>query len=359
MTSQRPSRGWWMAGVGSVGAVALIVPVAIAWTADASKTGTLVESISGPGPAPASCSQAEELTEATDDGVIPGGISADGRVIAGGGNKLGIWTDGDYSAIDIPNEEEIVVEDVNDAGVVVGTSFGEDDTRWRYEDGELEELKGFHDDDSVSVEAISSDGTAVGSIYREDGSLPVKWEPGKESPTRLELEPGYSGDAVDISADNTILGGLRKGDASEAWVWHADGSAERLPDVPEEDSEYAGTSPAAIAGDWVLVSSSGGETYLLDISQDGAKYTPVEGVSSDSPYYVDEKGRVYGTTIQGNAVVVGAGNDQTELPGLTNNQPDEDSPGHAATAVSADGSTVVGYSLDREYTKDVTWSCRQ
>lgn len=281
--------------------------------------------------------QIKELRE----GFEPRAVSPDGRYIAGRGNDTGrdglvLWHDGEYTEIDAPGDaaSRLYPTDVNNAGVVVGTSNDPDLEKqlpWRYQDGESTVLSG-PDGEPLpgTVDAVAADGTAVGQVNMGE---PLLWPENETKATRLPLpEPedaawtplGISDTGVVVS---TVGGKLR--------VWDGDGKARVLGDVSDD-------AQPLISRDWVL---AGAKRWNLAEDREHPKLDAEAGFNA-----VDSCGRGYGGSGELDARPILDDGKVRRLPeldpkGFERDEPE--TPYGTIYAASADGSVLIGASMGR------------
>ncbi|PSK86929.1 hypothetical protein CLV63_13346 [Murinocardiopsis flavida] len=247
-----------------------------------------------PGPA--------EYSRDPDKGGEVTGMSASGEYVVGNAGRDDVlWHDGRYRSLaSIPGLNH--PEDVNSAGVVVGTELGTGDDRpWMYDDGELTYLRvpelGRHE--LVAVSAINDDGHILGAVAFDDGI------------EQKDLEP---------------------------LVWHVDSPGEyATPDV--ESGPH-----------WKATESTRWPVFDRDADETG-------GTVLDQARAADGGGRVYG--IKGDMPAMADGEEVTELPAIAPRPSDASLQVGLATEVSRDGEVVAGTSTDSGGTAfPVTWTCR-
>jgi hypothetical protein len=158
---------------------------------------------------------------------------------------LVIWTDGQPRRVDLPGDSYQIPEDVNPAGVAVGTTtFGELGGRmelkaWQYRDGTATTLP------LTEAFGVSDDGVVVGTADQR----PALWRPGAAAPTPLATS---TGEAHDITPDGqAIVGMVGSGSSLRPYVWSADGTPRELP-LPTIDGRPAlGAGASSVTGEWV------------------------------------------------------------------------------------------------------------
>jgi hypothetical protein len=178
----------------------------------------------------------------------PSGRHIVGRTRGGGDPSdldLVVWTDGRPRRVDLPGDSYQIPEDVNAAGIAVGTTtFGTlggpmEHRAWQYRDGAATTLP------LTEAFGVSDDGVVDGTHERR----PALWSPGAAAPTPLATS---TGDAYDITPDGrTIVGMTGTGSSLRPYVWSADGTPRELP-LPTIDGRPAlGAGASSVTGDWV------------------------------------------------------------------------------------------------------------
>ncbi|GIH16769.1 hypothetical protein Raf01_49410 [Rugosimonospora africana] len=168
---------------------------------------------------------------------------------AAGSQHLLLWDSGVVRDL---GDAEYGFADINPNGEAIVASYdGSASVGWRYHDGQLTRLPPLQSGDDVVLYGMNDNGVVVGLStgqegYRQAGfhQTPVVWS-ADNNPTALQMPPGdNSGWVADIDDAGTVVGavGYDPRDLSEpTWEpveWRADGSMRVLPG-PEDGQEHA------------------------------------------------------------------------------------------------------------------------
>jgi hypothetical protein len=331
-----------------------------------------------PTPTPASSKPDAPLACAVDRLPIPGGQP---KSLVTGGDRTGryllgraygstqyverhpilIWDDGRPTAIDMPGADEML-NDINSAGVAVGSSFETDDTQrsYVYRDGALRRLTG---NGSVEARAIGEQGVIVGSRSSAAGQAqhPVVWRGPTGPMADLPAPAGWEGTAADVDADGTIVGTLTNGKSINfrGYAWAPDGTGRQLP-LPEIDGATA-LSFAPITIDHGVVFGRA----TKDIGNGGFEVVPVLFDLRTERFTVltrqigfrtgNARGWVAGSSRDGYVVASPGG--RASLPGLpggVDTQPSRTD----VVSISTDGRVLGGQAVDGSgEIQAVRWTC--
>jgi hypothetical protein len=155
-----------------------------------------------------------------------------------------IWDNRQPRVVAIQGQDQLL-NDVNTAGVAVGTSFlGDLTAAWVYRDSAVTRLRG----GVAEANGINDSGVIVGAVDEQ----PARWRSSGDQPEKLALPgPGWTGYAAGVDEDGTIVGRLSNGSAEIGYLWSPDGSGRQLP-VPQLRGKPATVYTAdAIRNGWV------------------------------------------------------------------------------------------------------------
>ena len=299
-----------------------------------------------------------------------GTVAAGSRVVPGQGLHVFRWTrDGGTVALGRPlgRDFNLVADVSDDGGTIVGWAYNELETggtleafRWTQAGGfsSLGTVPGFT---HTTVNGVSADGAvAVGSVLNSEPTavpeVATRWTAGTGT-VALPLPAGQTGSvAFDISGDGAVaVGALFDSSGNvRAARWTA-ARAEVLAGMPAGDSNaraasgdgtvVAGVAEGARPGDQELFrwTESGGFQRLGDLPGGRVGAVP-KGISADGSIIA---GNSAGASGSGEGFVWDAAHGMRTLKDiLTASGIDTGSTRFGITDLSADGTTVVGYTND-------------
>lgn len=266
-----------------------------------------------------------------------------------------IWENEEKIEVDFPGLDQ-TIQDINSHGDAVGFSFEETDSgyaaySYAYLDGEVVELE---PDLNSRAEGINDDGTIVGTIEESDERHAVVFT--DDGAQRLDVpDDTESSSVVDIDADGSIIGSVEIDDGTMGSVpyrWDADGVPEELTLSDEVDGNLSlliGMSDGWIAG------------YLVDdVDVYGtAMWAPGETEATEVEFAGTNDLNSYGWLAGGqdNVGVVYADGDIYELPSMHDDSEIID----RADAISHDGTVIAGsvnWDLAEETSLEAAvWNC--
>ena len=291
------------------------------------------------------------------------GVSADGAAVVGGGNSAAgteafRWTRaGGMEGLGFPQAFAITA----DGSMVVGfrhTAKHAEPVRWTHDGGTVS-LGKLPDYDYGSANGVSADGSVIVGTYGAGNSITFRWTPGRG----IAGLPGLPGalvhcEARAVSADGAVVVGESRYESAydEAFRFHADTGLIQLGALP---GDWRSVADGVSADSSVIVGSSVGadaqafrwtqHTGMIGLGTlpDGSRNSSAFGVSADGSIIV---GQCYG---EGGfeAFIWDAAHGMRSLRQVLVSQFDlgANLTGwklQLATAVSADGSFVVGYGMN-------------
>lgn len=291
----------------------------------------------------------------------PSGHYLAGRLYLGGtgfNRPIIIWKDGKILATAAMPGSDQSIDDLNAAGVGVGTSF---DTQERqhayvYRNGTFHQLAG----GEAGASAINEAGAIAGTLGAAYAGVPVRWSSATAKPVKLPLPKGAGlGDVAGIGEDGTIVGTVGPADGEgSGYLWFADGTT-RTMTVPTVDGTK-GTFfwPESMSNGWVVGravrddkdGSRGFESYRYQIST--GKYEPI-AVPLDAFSRLAANGWIAG--VQNQLPVIVAGGRAVPLPPHGTNLQ------YVMSSFSADGKVAGGYSVGDGTpvtNEPLMWRCR-
>ncbi|MBM2614809.1 hypothetical protein JIG36_04465 [Actinoplanes sp. LDG1-06] len=292
----------------------------------------------------------------------PSGRYQAGRIYPGDDVRTVFWKDGVLQSTPSMPGADASYDDINSAGLAVGTSFeGEEQRAYATDRGTVKQLAGGR----AAAAAVNDKGVIVGTLGAPffDG-VPARWASATARPEKLPLPDGYiGGDATVIDEDGTVAGRIyRKVGRLAGYLWRPDGTVSLLPVPPGNDFFW----PESISDGWVY-GRAGQDTgvkngragsareftsFKYDIAANKYERMPV---NMGPPALGAENGRVLGVT-EGYSPVIVAGSKIVDLPRYRNLKEYE------VTGFSADGKVAVGYTTDTDRTEGVVnrplrWTC--
>lgn len=297
-----------------------------------------------------------------------------GRFLAGrsyemadpGQQQVLIWDHGEPVQVDVPGSD-LTVEDVNSRGVAVGTTFKSSDSgsgaSWSYVDGQVVMLAG----EDTRALAINEQGTIVGS-RREPGHRfsPVIWRDPTAPIEELSVPgPTWSIEATDVDSDGTVVGtGYRDDEIplppDHSFVWWPDGTREELP-WPTIDGEPAGRFRAESIHDGVVTGlvtdlDVGRSVRLFQYDLRAGEFTDLSGAAPVYPQAWNSHGWLAGSGSGDRPGLWSSSGGLVPLPGL-------DRPGaqerryNAVVTLSEDGRVVGALTNDGQRGRGGVWRC--
>ena len=371
---RKPRLRWWVTGAIALVVVvtATVVVVMVNRHSGGPPSGKFATPIQSTFEPRGACDPDSYRLDTFDAPMSVTGVSPNGEYIVGvlastSGLQNGfvLWHNGKTTTVKNPAPDtEVNAPQVNDSGVVVGSGDSATrDTPWRYVDGKVEMLKPPDDlpKGSLGTDAvyIANDGTIAGFSSRYTGeesmaSTPYLWAPGTTTAKRLQLpKGGPDADVTGISTDGTILGTVYDSDTlTGPWIWSSDGTGRRV--LADKSS---GATGDAIAGDWVLITTHGGERYDRVNYRDGHEYEALDisDAVNATPYgFIDNHGVLFGLSTAGDFSVLGT--HPHRLPGVPDAPRNPDEGINEMGAVSQDGKVVVG--TEWQHSQLAVWTCR-
>lgn len=375
-----------VAGVGMVAAVTALVavgvPVALGRPVPTGDPPPLVTGTAPPQPsptgptAPTAC-ELEHLPvpDGAPDSLVTGGDPT-GRFILGssyhgaGQMQVLIWGDGEPVPVDIPGYDASLV-DANAHGVAVGDSFASAadlDSRqaWIYRDGHVTRLPG----ENVSAVAVNDAGVVVGSQFGPDQtSVPVVWRSPAAEPEPLALPgAGWSAEATAVDVDGTVVGSgaVREefpDPPAHSFVWLPDGTRQELPWPTIDGQTASGFGAGSIQGGVVTghareVIDDSWQFHPFRYDLRSGEFTPLAG---QVPIAVEEwsaTGWVVGHTTDGLMLVAGPRLVELPYPKLPVDPDDRFGNLPVVRLVSDDGRTIAGQVFTDDGYRAVVWRCR-
>ena len=183
--------------------------------------------------------------KAVVSGADPTGRYIVGRTYPGGKPSTVIWVDRQPQQAPMPGDDP-VLRDITSTGVAVGTSFvGDKTAAWIYADGKYTRLAG----GGAEANAINEQRMIVGAV----GNKPAVWRSANSQPTMLALPgSGWSGMALDVDEDGTVVGSLAKGSGDRvAAAWRPDGTLRQLPAPTAHGGPANDYTAESIRNGWV------------------------------------------------------------------------------------------------------------
>ncbi|MEU4693164.1 hypothetical protein [Actinoplanes sp. NPDC023714] len=191
-------------------------------------------------------------TSASVEAGDPGGtyLVGSSEPVDGGDHDVLVWRNGELVATVAQRSPKVSMQDINASGVAVGATVAGNTIPFAYHDGEITRMKGVG-----NAVAINDAGVVAGDTEgAPDAARPQRWSSWDAEPEPMPLPAGMAGgEAYDITEDGTILVGLWGKQDSGPYLWHADGSLERiLPPVADPDpGKGSGVGPIAIHFGWI------------------------------------------------------------------------------------------------------------
>ena len=321
-----------------------------------------------PVPRPTRCAVTLLPTEGIRKALVTAGDPS-GRHLAGrvypepGGVRTVLWKDGVLQARPAMPGADASYDDINSAGVAVGTSFDAAGHEQAYVSagGAAVRMPGGR----ASAAAINDAGVVVGTLGAPVfGGVPARWPSATAAPQRLPLPPGFrGGDALAVGEDGTVVGAVyREQMERTGMLWLADGTNRLMP-LPTVDGRRATYFwPESIGDGWVLGravrdSADGSRrsfvSYRYRIATGTYERLPV---ALGPPALGARNGWVLGTTGDHRPVVV-AGPAVVRLPAYRAMKE------YVVSSFSADGRVAAGYTADTTADEGVAnrplrWTCR-
>jgi uncharacterized membrane protein len=272
-----------------------------------------------------------------------------------------LWKDGVLEPRPSMPGADASFEDINSAGLAVGTSFDAQERQQAYAStsAATTRLKGGR----AVAAAVNDEGVIVGTLGEPSfGGVPARWSSLTAAPARLKLPAGFTGgDADAIAEDGTIAGRVhRDGTEGTGYLWLPDGTGRLMP-LPAVDGEKATHFwPESITGGWVVgraMRDTGGSrefaSYRYRIATNTYERLPLELFP---PAIGATNGWILGIT-DGYQPVIVAGEKVVRLPGYQAMRE------YVVSSFSADGKVAAGYSTDTTDTEAVAnrplrWICQ-
>jgi hypothetical protein len=174
-----------------------------------------------------------------------------GRSYPGGqSHPLLIWDNGQVRTVAMQGDDQELVDITSTGTVAVGSSFiGDKQVAWVYRDGVTSRLPG---GDNAYASGVNDQGVIAGAI----GDEPAMWRSATSAPTMLSLPgPGWTGSVDGIDEDGTMVGEVMDGqdlNSRVGYLWHPDGTGERLPVPVANGKPVTSYLARAIRGDWAV-----------------------------------------------------------------------------------------------------------
>lgn len=270
-----------------------------------------------------------------------------------------VWRDGRMvGGVEMPGADASI-EDLNSAGVGVGTSYGASDRTqaYTYRNGTFRRLLG----EQPSASAINDAGVIVGGAGPDDKRYPVRWASATATPARLPLPPGKTaGSASLIDEDGTIVGVVEKDhDAGTGHLWLPDGTA-RTMSLPTVNGRKAtafwpeSIRNGRIAGRAVFDEENARHFTSMTYDVRTDTYSPVDAAFGADVLIADD-GTVLGVTATGPTIIPASGKGITTLPSTKGKEYD-------LRSFSSDGRQAAGYSHfatgEKVGNEPIVWRCR-
>ncbi|BBH65968.1 hypothetical protein ACTI_26530 [Actinoplanes sp. OR16] len=168
--------------------------------------------------------------------------------VDGGDHDVLVWRNGKLVAAVPQKSPKVAMEDINASGIAVGSTVAGNTEPYALHDGEITRMKG-----TGNPVAINDAGVVAGDTEgARSGSVPQRWSSWDAEPELMVLPDGMTeGQAFDITEDGTILTALGSRAASALYLWHADGSIERIAPPKAAPGKEAEVRAIAIHFGWV------------------------------------------------------------------------------------------------------------
>ncbi|WP_127500565.1 hypothetical protein [Actinoplanes solisilvae] len=272
-----------------------------------------------------------------------------------------LWKDGVLQPRPAMPGADASFEDINSAGLAVGTSFDGDRQQAYASTAETTtRLKGGR----AVAAAVNDKGVIAGTLGEPHfGGVPTRWPSLTAAPVKLPLPAGFiGGDAGAIAEDGTIAGTVqRTGKEGTGYLWLPDGSGRLMPPPTFKDGSKAthfwpeSIIDGVVLGRGIRDGGDGSrsfESFRYRIATGKYERLPIELFP---PAIGAANGWVLGTT-NGYAPVVVSGEEVVQLPkykGMTE---------YVVSAFSADGKSGAGYTTDTTDAEPVAnrplrWTC--
>ncbi len=187
-----------------------------------------------PPPGPTSCTIKKlptgGITKALVTAGDPSGHYIAGRVYPPGkGVHTVIWKDGQILKADVVPGSDADINDINAAGVGVGSGFdgGGHVHAYVLRNGAVTKLAG----GPADAVAINDAGVIVGAVGQLYEGLPARWPSAGGAPVKLAMPTGATvGTAVGIDEDGTVIGTVGSPSTEgTGYLWLPDGTARPMP----------------------------------------------------------------------------------------------------------------------------------
>ncbi|WP_433828306.1 hypothetical protein ACQP2E_02695 [Actinoplanes sp. CA-015351] len=168
--------------------------------------------------------------------------------VAGGDHNVLVWRDGKLVANVAYQGPRVSMSDINGSGVAVGATTGGVTYPYAYESGRVTRMKG-----AGNAVAINDAGIVAGDtepVIKDP--RPQRWASWDAEPELMPMPAGMTaGQAFDITEDGTILTSLWDRSSGGIYLWHADGTVEKveLPKAAPGHEVFAG--PVAFHFGWL------------------------------------------------------------------------------------------------------------
>ncbi|XVU27637.1 hypothetical protein ACQPZJ_11560 [Actinoplanes sp. CA-054009] len=287
----------------------------------------------------------------------PSGHYLTGRVYPAKGQvRTVIWKDGTLQSRPSMPGADGTWEDINSAGVAVGTSFkGEEERSYVSTGATVTPLRGGRS----TAHAIGEDGRIAGTLGDPYEGTPAVWPSATAEPVPLPLPPGFrTGEAKAIDDDGTVVGTVAKASGEgTGYLWRPDGSGRLMP-LPTKATLFW---PESVSNGWIYGSAvhdeqkSGSRTfasYRYNIASGQYQPLPIDL----GPFAAGAANGWVLTTTNGFRPVLVVGQEVVPLPRY--NKMSE----YVTSALSADGRVAAGYTTDTTSTEAVAnrplmWTC--
>ncbi|MGX6600997.1 hypothetical protein ACWKSP_02495 [Micromonosporaceae bacterium Da 78-11] len=316
-------------------------------------------------PGPVGCTVALLPTGGIAKALVTGGDPS-GRYLAGriyprsGGVRTIIWKDGAIEARPSRFGDDASFDDLNSAGVAVGSGWDGQGIHhaYVYRDGKVTKLRG----GEAGAEAINDAGVIVGSVGEIYNGVPARWSSPDAAATKLPMPAGATGGAAGgIAEDGTIFGTLGKlGAEHTGYLWMPDGTGRAMP-LPTVDGEKADFFWPESVVDGLVTGRA-----VFDQAKDGSRrfasmrYRIATGryerlpIPMGPPAIVAANGWILGDV--GDHLAIVAGSTVLDLPRYAKQRE------YVVSSFSADGRVAAGYSTDGMTDGEVrnlplVWTC--
>ncbi|MBB2945330.1 hypothetical protein FB565_005063 [Actinoplanes lutulentus] len=168
--------------------------------------------------------------------------------VEGGDHNVLVWRDGKLVADVAYQGPRVSMTDINASGVAVGATTGGVTLPYAYESGRVTRMKG-----AGNAVAINDAGIVAGDtepVIKDP--QPQRWASWDAEPELMPMPAGMTaGQAFDITEDGTILTSLWSRNVGGIYLWHADGTVEKVEPPKAAPGHEVFAGPLAFHFGWL------------------------------------------------------------------------------------------------------------